>query len=774
MVQSAPIDNYTSYYYMMDIGGVQYNVSEYYYPEILSSEVVVGWESEGEYHYIVNGTLYADHEQFFGPGGLMVFTNGSLTGKYFHRTGYGYPEFDAKEIYEIPFDATLYNATAQMQYIYKFGWIEGHNYVYDLGPIESVIFKNHYEIIVGTPEWSMWGVQAWIRTGETNALDLDGDESTTDDQYFVLEEYQSTDGWSSEYSRMWVNLMWDPNGTIFGDEMNIHSWMGVETYSWSYQWQQTFYWFNAEDMSPVSSAEFTTITSTILDGEGNPNPGYWDIAYLAKNVTWSDILAEAEANGWDWISGNEQSWTWLSFGVGQSYGIYSDTDWTDINLHYEFSGLMIWEDANNNSLMEAFTEEETGVTELTHYFIPESVGSVSFVTPGMSFGNTDPSGSLLAGVEDEIVWGVTFTDVNGTTYPFNNYAYWDWYGGVVSGSDMRTFDEKPTNVMIDELSFLVRFQGTLNTTEGATTNYAEIKVDNTVGTWDVDMIGGIDNLEDRSLALNYYADVRVESFTVRTDEMIAENDAIVASDMFEMVAGNARFAEMIIGGVTYEWAKDPYNAYNVTSQTTPLWTFRSAYESDNGQSATSWNFAETQYYVSIGFPEWDGYRVYQDPIFVGYISNTGNPGGDVTFSSLGISPSVPSSTDAVTVSVDITTDYEIWSVELQYSTDGHNFDGISGMWMDSPNHWVGEIPAYPEDQQIWYKVIVNTDSGYYESEVRSYVVGVGSVTSPTIPTTTPRPTGPTDPFELSTEMLIMLGGIGLVVVVIGVMAKRRK
>ena len=178
--------------------------------------------------------------------------------------------------------------------------------------------------------------------------------------------------------------------------------------------------------------------------------------------------------------------------------------------------------------------------------------------------------------------------------------------------------------------------------------------------------------------------------------------------------------------------------------------------------------------MSIGFPQWDGYYVYQDPIFVGYISNSGDPGGDVTFSSLGISPSVPTSNDAVTVGVDITTDYEVWSVELQYSTDGHNFNGISGMWMESPNHWVGEIPAYPEDTQIWYRVIVNTDSGFYESEVKSYIVGVGSVTSPTIPTTTPRPTGPTDPFELSTEMLIMLGGIGLVVVVIGVIAKKRK
>ena len=128
----------------------------------------------------------------------------------------------------------------------------------------------------------------------------------------------------------------------------------------------------------------------------------------------------------------------------------------------------------------------------------------------------------------------------------------------------------------------------------------------------------------------------------------------------------------------------------------------------------------------------------------------------------------------MTVGVDIITDFEVWNVELQYSTDGYNFDNSVGMWSDSPNHWVGDIPAYPEDQQIWYRVFVNTDSGFYESEIKSYIVGQGSVTSPTMPTTSPRPTGPVDPFELSIEMLIMLGGIGLVVVVLGVMAKRRK
>jgi len=762
-------------YFVVDLDGVRHYVSDSYL-EVLSTEIVFGWDEYdhlGDYsfNFIVNGTQYTDNVSAFG-GGLMVFTNGSLVGKYFYESGWG-SGHDAQKIYEIPFDSGLYNATAKWQYIFKRAWVEGLALIYDLSPIASVVFQSFHQIIVGNPAWSMWGIKAWTTVAETNALDLDGDPSTTDDQYFVLEEYQSTDSWSSEYSRLWVDLMWDPNGTLRGDEMNIYSWMGWETNTWSYTWQQTFYWYKASDMSPVSSAEFAVINATIFDENGNPLPGYWDIAYAAKNVTWADILAEAEANGWDWMTSNEQTWSWLSFGVGQSYGVYSDTDWVDISLRYEFSGLMIWSDKNNNSIMET-SATSPGDAELTHYFIPDSVGSVSFVTPGEAFGNYNASGSLAAGIEDEITWGVTFTDINGTTFPFNSYAYWDWYDGVMTGTDMRTFDERPTKATVDELEFLVHFQGTLNTTPGATTNYAELKVDNTVGNWDVDMVGGIDNLEGRSLSLNYYSDVTVSSFTVRTNDTEVTEESTIASDMFEMVSGNAKFAEMIIGGVTYDWAKDPYSVYNVTSQTTPLSTFRAAYESDNGQSATSWTFSSTQYYVSIGFPQWDGYSVYQDPIFVGYISNVGNEGAsDVSFSSFSINPTVPSSTDEVEVGVDISTSLEIWSIDLQYSTDGVNFEDSVVMIESSPGHYVGTIPAFPDDTQVWYRVAVNTEFGYYESEVQSYIVGTGAVTTTTTTTTTTPPPY-TGGEGLSSEILLMLGGFGLVVVVIGISAKRRK
>jgi len=281
------------------------------------------------------------------------------------------------------------------------------------------------------------------------------------------------------------------------------------------------------------------------------------------------------------------------------------------------------------------------------------------------------------------------------------------------------------------------------------------------------------------LSLNYLADVSTSEFKVENSTVTQEET--VVSDRFEIGDDTSRFAEMIMGGVTYEWAYDPYTAYNVTSQTTRASTFTSAYQSDDGKSATSWSFSNTQYYVSIGFPYWDGYYVYQDPVFVGYISNSGSSGtgGDVEFSSMSINPAVPTSADSVSVGVNVMTTLDILSVDLLYSTaDGYTFDSQTGMYMDYDNHWTGSIEPYSENSQVWYKVVVETSSGIYESEVFSYIVGQGSVvvTTTTITTTT---TTTTTVYTgtgggLSIELIMMLGGIGLVVVMIGVMAKRRK
>ncbi len=755
-----------SLYYYEALNGTWYNFTEY-----TKLPMVASYKAEAYYndtHWVIDfmGTEYID------PGmGMRIYTWRVMNATY-PTDLYLEPYSNAMRIYNFTYQSQEVMATAHRENIYRQRQRWGHELKYGPNPIMSTVYKNIYDLVIGVPEWGMWGVKSWTVDDETGALDLDGDTDTTDDQYYVLELYESKENFTHQWERLDVNINWDPNVTQYGDEMNIHSWMGLDTFTWSYEWNQTFYWYHADDMTQLGTAEMDDVKATILTEEGDPRPGYWDVSWMAQNVTWQDIIAEAEANGWDWVTSNEQSWTWLSFGINQHYGTsYVDGEvdhWLQVGLHYEYSGLMIWEDENKNDVMDVdLTNPGSG--ELSHYLIPDSVGSVSFVKPGEAYGNFNLSDTMHLGLEDEVTWGVTFTEVNGTVFPFTLHGYWGWYSGSKQTSDLRTFDERPTKITIDELSFLVHFQGYINETAGAMNNYAEIKVDNYVGDWDVHRIGGRDNLENRSLALNYFADIRMSDFAFKANGSFADSETTVSSERFELETAGAKFAEMIMGGVTYDWSKNTTAPYDVLSYTTPVGTFRQAYESDSGKSATAWTFTNSMYYVTIGFPEWEGYSVLQDPVFVSYTSNTGTDmgPGQVQFGAFSISPVVPSASDAVTVSVDIFTADEIYGAELVYTTDQENWETTS-MWNSGGSTWTGEIPAFPDGTQIWYKVVVHTESGSYESTVNSYIVGQGVVT-----------TGPTSPtggiFEgLPTEILVLVGGSIAVIAIVALLVMRRR
>jgi hypothetical protein len=171
------------------------------------------------------------------------------------------------------------------------------------------------------------------------------------------------------------------------------------------------------------------------------------------------------------------------------------------------------------------------------------------------------------------------------------------------------------------------------------------------------------------------------------------------------------------------------------------------------------------YYVTIGFPEWDGYSVYQDPVFVSYVSNRGaasGPGG-VNFGAFSMMPSVPSSSDSVSIGVDIFASEAIKKVDLLYRTD-LSWTTI-GMSQNGPNHYVGTIPPYADGTQVYYKVVVHTNSGDAESGVFSYIVGKGAVT--TTATTIAGPGGGID-------VRILLVGVAAVAAVVLVLMMRKK
>ncbi len=773
------IGNETVFYYRTIDGSFIY--LEYYQPLPLEDSFkVVAYYNSSYYNFDFMGESYVFNHDYQYTWGYFLFNSTSSYELFIDMWGSGF-----QPVYNFTYHGEEVTAVPHLENIHRLRNTWGYAMVYGPTPIQSVVYKNFHSLYVGTPEWGMWGIKAWTINPENGALDLDGNLETEEDQYYVRELYESTNTWAESYERLYVHISWDPNRTQYGDEMNIDSWMGQQTYSWSSQWSQTFFWYHASDFTRVGTAELETIKDTLFNEDDDPRPGYWDISWMAVNVSWADILAQAQAEGWDWIE-EEQSWTWLTFAISQSYGttFVNETGehWVGLGMQYEYSGLMLWNDDNNNSVME-MSIEDFGGGELTHFFMPDSVDDIVFTTPGEAFDNYELQDSLTLDLEEEVSWGVAFTDVNGTLFPYCSYGYWGWYDGVATGTDFQDFDQRPTRATIDELSFDVTFQGHIDPTGESINNYADIKIDNYVGNWDLpnyDDEVARRKLTNRSLALNYYADVTIVDYTWSVyDESGSPTSneplTILDSDFFEFLLEDAPFAEVILGRDNYTWGSpnsaQPY--YNVSSQITPYSTFTTAYQSERTQtedqqyvSATTWAFASTQYYVTIGFPEWNGFSVFQDPVFVGYVSSRGTSGTQdtVLFSGLGISGDIPQADEPVQVSANIyagtvTVNY----VELWYRFDGGEWQQIT---MSNIGDWYyADIPGAADGVLVDYFIRVYTFDGNFDSQTKHYIVGQGELTS-----TTPQPPSGDD----NVAILIMIGGGVAVIAIVAVAVVRRR
>ena len=219
-----------------------------------------------------------------------------------------------------------------------------------------------------------------------------------------------------------------------------------------------------------------------------------------------------------------------------------------------------------------------------------------------------------------------------------------------------------------------------------------------------------------------------------------------------------------MGGTTYDWSKNTSAPYDVVSHTTPISTFMTAFESGHGKNAMAWNFTESMFYVTIGFPEWDGYGVFQDPVFVGYISQVGTD--PVTFDTIAIESGSPMVNVTTSIGADISSLAQIDSVSLEYSTDQITWESVD-MSQTTSSHWTGDIPSYPEGTTIYYKVVVHSTEGVdYESAVNSYVVGSEVTTTTT--------TGTVPPSDLPLLLILIGTGVVAVVVLVVLRAKRTR
>jgi hypothetical protein len=391
--------------------------------------------------------------------------------------------------------------------ISHYGYPFREMYVWDWSiKTESTVWA----VVVGNPRTNMWGFDAWTVNPDNGALDLDGDLTTTSDQYYVRRIWQTTNNYTEQYDRLEVDLHWDPDTSTFDNEYNLFGWMGSSTTTYTWDWSETYIWYYAENTTKISASTLADIQATMLNGD-EPAAGYWGIAWMLDNRTWADTVAEALENGWDWIESNTETYTWLDFGFSQSYFTITreggTVNWIFNELETSGSGLWIYDDMNQDGIADF------GSDEISHTFIPNSVGQLMFTTPGIAFGDTSQSGTISMNENDPdfnttVDFGVQFLDVNGTTYPvirdvFGDYgSYWDWHSTGIAGSDYNGFANRPADVSVDEIAFQLHFD--IETIPGEDNAKANLKLDQTVGNWDVDMIGGRRNLENYSLAISYF------------------------------------------------------------------------------------------------------------------------------------------------------------------------------------------------------------------------------------------------------------------------------
>ena len=510
--------------------------------------------------------------------------------------------------------------------IYKTHESSGNIYTWKLTDLGIPTTSQINCLIVGTPQFGMWGIKAYKTVDSTGAVDLDGDTTNTADQYFVRKIHSGSDSQNQTIKRMQVDITWNPNASRLGDEIHLNAWMGQLQVSWSSQWSESYEWYHASDMTGVSSQEMAQIKNIIVNNAtGQPNPGYWDIAYMVKNQTWADVLAQAVANNWDWIKSNTNEWNWLWFGTDQNYNVNvlsgNTTSTAGVDLRYEFAGL---------NLLNG--------TQQTHYFMPKTVGNVTFVTPGQDFGNLNPSGSMVLPLDSNINFGVAYNQVNGTLFPYSDQrSMWGWWDSAIFGSDFNSPNlmNKPTTSSIDQLAFTVHFAG--NQTSGSQDNTASMKIDQRIGNWNLspDVVDGReqnssgvmvplmgnDVLANRSLAINYYVTASTSiGWSVKdASGSNVNNNGVTQSSQFNVgsqLSGIA-FASIKLGS-NYDWGKpttptDDMRTFNVTSQTTSIQNFQSSYQSNAGKSSTGFDISSLMYFLTQGFPKWDGYSIYNDP-----------------------------------------------------------------------------------------------------------------------------------------------------------------
>ncbi|RLI57891.1 MAG: hypothetical protein DRO93_10325, partial [Candidatus Thorarchaeota archaeon] len=485
------------------------------------------------------------------------------------------------------------------------------------------------QFVLGTVRF--WEAPKWTVT-EDGAIDLDGNVFTTDDQYFVKRTGTWRDWGNVTVQGMTVGVMFEPSPGVLGDEFHSWSWMGVLKLVIEFEAAENFYWYHADDFTPVNATEMAEIRARLWANETTeiPQPGYEWVAWLSKNRT----IDLTEITG---LEDNVWETTWFAWGTQQWFKVSTNaTSMTWASFRAKYAGLLLFKDSPEGTSPSApdFAIEDGKVVtdEVTHVVLIDDVGSVELRKP---FGATNSSGDVKVSPDTEVSFGITIRDVNVTLFPLQVAnadgirGPWDLrqsYEGSL-GLDPTDFNHWISHAQVTEMSFDITFNVDMvqyNPDDPTTWNHAvSFKVDQQFGNWTLDEFNNT-VLEDYGLAVNFFGILGTATRTTYRagEQPIADtNSNSLSASYYQFGAEDSPFANVTMGGLPYTWGGDNFtHTYISGSSTAPIGAFSLIYESQSGETITDWNVEASMLFMTAGYDHWGGHEIRCDPVFVSYTS----------------------------------------------------------------------------------------------------------------------------------------------------------
>ena len=477
----------------------------------------------------------------------------------------------------------------------------------------------HQPLIFTVGEIPNWWGRRWT-VAPDGAVDLDGDLSTTDDQYYVKRVWSIDANITRTWKVLFVKILWNPNKDVAGDELLTLAWMGTVHHIWDVSWSETFIWYYAENKTVVSQETLQKINSTIWDtAKDRPRSGYWALAPLTRNITSEEYCGRC----W-WLNTSRFEWTWFHFATLQTYRTaVSEDTFSWVTLKTSYAGLLLYDDFDGNGA--ATFNITNGIPmpyEVSHIFLINNVDNIVFKRP---FDSTNTSGRITVPDNETVDFGVILENISGILYPTRVSrglrSIWRYYLSSTGeiGIIPADFDYAISRANIDKMSLIVHFS-VEETGEEELNNYASMKIDQYIGNWELLDFNTTAELEGKSLAIAYFAKLtNVTHSTFAAGNVAVDSDNATVGAKFSYVVQNASVADMEFGETTYVWGKDN-NTYTAYSATEPFSAFKAMYESETGDSVSQWLVDRETYIVTTSFPKWDGYSIDNDPEVVVYTS----------------------------------------------------------------------------------------------------------------------------------------------------------